>query len=162
MSIDDLPPQKRKYVKGLAAGKTKTDAALDAGYALSTAKNAKSHIETPNVREAFAALIRQRIPAEKIAQRMEEGLDAMETKFFQKDGKVEDERDVIAWSERRQYAQLAAEYGGFFTPKSEIDIDLTADVYGWTDEQLRNFVESGQRPDGTSVAALTGNSEDRA
>ena len=86
---------------------------MDAGYAPATAHNAKDKIETPDVREAFAALIRQKISADKIAQRIAEGLDAEETKFFQKDGAVVESRDVIAWSERRAYAELAAEFGDY-------------------------------------------------
>ena len=38
---------------------------------------------------------------------------ATETKFFSHEGVVQDSRDVPAWSERRQYAELATEYGGY-------------------------------------------------
>jgi hypothetical protein len=31
-------------------------------------------------------------------------------------GVVQDQRDVVAWSERRQYTQLAAQYGGYYAP----------------------------------------------
>jgi hypothetical protein len=98
---------------------TKKDAALAAGYALSTAHQAHL-IESPDVKEAFKRLIREKIPGEKIATRVAEGLDAKQTIFFQKDGIVCDSRDVIAWGERRAYAQLAAEYGGYFTPQVEM------------------------------------------
>jgi hypothetical protein len=46
-----------------------------------------------------------------------EGVGATETKFFSHEGKVQDSRDVVAWSERRQYAELAAEYGGYHVPE---------------------------------------------
>ena len=42
---------------------------------------------------------------------LKEILDAKETKFFQKDGKVEDERDVIAWGPRLGAAKTILEMG---------------------------------------------------
>ena len=41
----------------------------------------------------------------------------MDTKFFSSEGSVTDSRDVIAWSERRAYAEMAASYGGYFVPE---------------------------------------------
>lgn len=116
--LRNLTARKRIYVKGIAAGLTKKQAALDAGYSVSVAEKAKSHIETAELRDAFSRLIRLRIPAHKISARIAEGLDAMETKFFQKDGLVTDSRDVINWAERRAYAQLATEFGGYSTGAS--------------------------------------------
>jgi hypothetical protein len=40
-----------------------------------------------------------------------------ETEFFQKEGIGTDQRNVIAWSERREYLKLAAEYGRYIEPK---------------------------------------------
>jgi len=120
-----ISPRKRKYLNGLVNGKTKQQAALDAGYSPSTALSAKAHIETPEVRAAFAELIRERIPARRIAERISEGLDAMKTEFFQKDGVVVETRDVIAWSERRMYAELAAEYGKYHTPQVNVTGNIT-------------------------------------
>src|SRR5271154_6877690 len=120
-----ISPRKRKYLNGLVNGKTKQQAALDAGYSPSTALSAKAHIETPEVRAAFAELVRERIPARRIAERISEGLDAMKTEFFQKDGVVVETRDVIAWSERRMYAELAAEYGEYHTPQVNVTGNIT-------------------------------------
>jgi hypothetical protein len=113
--------KQREYIKQRIKNPTgtKKDAALAAGYALSTATNSFI-VETRDVREAFKKLIREKIPGEKIAARVAEGLDAQETIFFQKDGIVCDSRDVVAWGERRAYAQLAAQYGGYFTPQVEM------------------------------------------
>jgi phage terminase small subunit len=115
--LKNLGIKKRKYAEGVSKGKTRKQAALDAGYSASVAKNAKAKIESEAYQEAFAALIRKTIPAEKIAQRIQEGMDAMETKFFQKDGEVIESRDVIAWGERRAYAELAAEFGNLSPSK---------------------------------------------
>ena len=114
---NDLTPKQAKYLAGIVEGKTKKDAALAAGYAPSSALSVRQAVEKPNVRVAFAELIRATISQEKIAQRINEGLDAMETKFFQYEGIVTDTRDVINWAERRQYAQLAAEFGDLVVPK---------------------------------------------
>src|SRR5581483_8014424 len=49
-AMANLNTRQRTYVKGLADGKTKKDAALDAGYSESSAKCATAIIERPNVR----------------------------------------------------------------------------------------------------------------
>ena len=49
---------------------------------------------------------------EQIGQRVAEGLDAMETKFFHFEGRLTDQRHVIAWGKRRAYIELAAKYAG--------------------------------------------------
>ena len=112
----ELPPKKQCYLEGRIAGKSKRQAALAAGYSDSMASHATDKIETVDVQRAFAALIRERIPPERITKAISDGLDAMETKFFSSEGEVKDSRDVIAWTERRQYAELAAEYGGYHAP----------------------------------------------
>jgi|SRR6185312_15027665 len=119
--LKSLNVRQRKYAQGRAKGKSRKDAAEEAGYAPSVARDAKRKIENETFREAFSELIRSKIPAEKIAQRIQEGMDAMETKFFQFKGDVVDQRDVIAWSERRAYAELAAEFGNYHAPAKAID-----------------------------------------
>lgn len=109
-----LSARKRIYLESLVTGKTKRQAALDAGYAETVARTAKQHIETPDVQKAFAALIRSVIPAEKIVARLAEGLDAMETRIFSFQGMIFDSTEMIAWTERREYTKLAAEYGEYF------------------------------------------------
>ena len=141
MSLKDLPDKKQQYIKERLAGKSKTQAGVDAGYSFATARNAGHAIETPDVRREFAAAMRRRISAEKIAETIEAGLSAMETKFFQKDGKIVDTADVIAWGERRQYAALAAEYGGYFVPRKEVDVDVADDSAAG--EVIRRVLQSG-------------------
>jgi hypothetical protein len=55
--------------------------------------------------ERLAILIDPSLPL--VAQRIKQGLYAMETKLFQKDGIVTDKRNLVSWSERREYAELA-------------------------------------------------------
>lgn len=89
---------------------------LYAGYSPTTRPTS---IESPSVKAAFSKLIRKLAPAHVVAGKIAEGLNATETKFFQKDGVVTDRKDVVNWSERRQYAQLAAEYGEYVEKKDE-------------------------------------------
>lgn len=112
-----LPERKRRYVEARVEGKSKRQASVAAGYAVNTP--AKRIEAQPDVRQAFAALIRETIPPEQIAKAIAEGISAKETKFFAHEGKVQDERQVVAWSERRQYAQLATEYGGYHVPDKD-------------------------------------------
>jgi hypothetical protein len=81
------------------------------------ADHATDKIETKDVREAFVALIRSTISANEIAETLKAGMQATETKFFAEKGVVQEQRDVIAWSERRLYAELVAEYGGYHVPE---------------------------------------------
>src|SRR5215472_14053003 len=111
-----LPPKKQAYLEGRLAGKSKRQSALEAGFSQSMADHASTKIETSDVQEAFAALIRQRVPLERLAKAIAEGLDAMETKFFAEKGVVKDRRDLISWPERRQYAELAAKFAGYYAP----------------------------------------------
>lgn len=117
-----MTAQENEYVKGRIKGKSPRKAALDAKYSESMADNAKQKIERrPEIQavlSAFATKLRKKIPAAKVIQRIAEGLDAKETKFFQKDGRVISKRDVVAWGERRAYAQLAAEFGAYHVPPS--------------------------------------------
>lgn len=99
--------RRRKVLNGLIAGKSLTEAALDAGYSESTAAVACRDI-MPHIREAFQEAMHRRIPIGKLAETISAGMTAEETQFFQKDGVVTDERNVIAWSERRRYSELAS------------------------------------------------------
>ena len=146
-----LTPKQHKYIRGITKRKSKRQAALDAGYSEHVANNAGALIEnSANVRQSFQNLIRKHVSESNIAQRIAEGLDAEETKFFQKDGKVVSSRNLVNWTERREYAKLAAEYGGYFVPKQQIEssgpnggpIQVQASIAGMTDEQLREAIEA--------------------
>lgn len=92
----------------------------------------------PDALSDLVALIRLHIPAEKIVKRINEGLDATETKFFQFQGEVQEQHDVISYGERRQYAALAAELGAYHTPVKPIDPQSV------TNQQFV-FIVGGQR-----------------
>jgi phage terminase small subunit len=113
------PTQKQtRFARELAKGKSMKQAALDAGYSENTANRACVDI-LPRVTEKFQDVIRRYVSAEKIAQRIAEGLDAEETKFATFEGNITDARNTVAWSERRAYAELASKLGGFYVEKIE-------------------------------------------
>jgi len=108
-----LPEKKRRYVEARLEGKSKRQAVIAAGYAPGSATAGKKLEAQPDVRAAFAALVRQAVPAEQIAKTIAEGVAAKETKFFAEKGIVQDQRDVIAWSAgtTREAARKSAEAG---------------------------------------------------
>jgi hypothetical protein len=116
----ELQPRQRKYLEGLARGMSRREALRAAQYSENTAP---SRVENASVNAAFARIVRRAVPAHKLAQRIAEGVDATATIFFQKDGVVIETRDVIAWGERRKYAQMAAQYGQYVEPdKSDANV----------------------------------------
>ena len=128
--LDSLDPRRQAYIQGILAGKTKKQAALDAGFSLSIAVRPQ-FIENPDAKLAFQEIIRAAIPPELIAKRIREGLDAEETKLFAKDGIIQDERNLIAWSERRETAKLAATLASYFNNDAQaqqttVNVDISA------------------------------------
>ena len=66
--LENLPPRKLAYVQGRLDGKSKKQAALDAGFSETMANHAADKIETRDVREAFARLVREMVPPEQLAK----------------------------------------------------------------------------------------------
>jgi len=84
-----LTPRQRGFVVGKLEGKSDRQAALDAGYAPSTAENTKQKIMSrPDVREAFEELLDEHLAPEKLVRCIVEGLDATQVKFFSREGDV--------------------------------------------------------------------------
>lgn len=126
-----LKPRQRRYIEEVAKGKTRHQALIAAGY---SPTNRACNVETSSVKAALSRLVRQAIPAHKLAQVIADGIEATETKFFQEKGIVTDEREVIAWSERREYAKLAAEFGNYVEHEKQttpsIGIQVTVETIG--------------------------------
>lgn len=119
--------RRRKFLAGLLNDKSMRQSALDAGYSQSMADNAGKFI-FPHVAAEFRKELERQIPIGKLVTRLAEGLDATESKFAQKDGKYTDERQVINFSERRQYAELVAKLLGIYeyTEAKEPEIKIEA------------------------------------
>ncbi len=109
-----------KFVEGLTKGKSARRAALDAGYSESSADHATTEI-LPAAERAFCEVIRRAIPVERLVQRLNEGLDAVEVKVAASDGKITDQREFVDYGERRAYAELIVKLGGHFVPTSRIE-----------------------------------------
>ena len=115
---DGVPTARlEKFTSGVLEGKTMRQAALDAGYSESMARKPGQHL-VPNMRKFFRQALEHHAPIGKLTKRLAEGLDAEETKFFQHEGRVVDQRNVIAWSERRQAAETIARLAGFEPDRS--------------------------------------------
>ena len=84
--------------------------------------------------ERLAALIDPHLPV--VAKRIVQGLYAMETKLFQKDGVVTDKRNLVNFSERRQAAELAMQALQIGRPKdAEIEVGVkTQVVINWAEK----------------------------
>ena len=118
-----LTPRQAKFLQGISELKSQERAALDAGYSPSVARHAHRILEGTNVSAEFQELLCHWVDPDKIGQRIAEGLDAMETIFFRHRGAVTDSVNVIAWSERRAYAEMAAKYAGYYVDKQESVVD---------------------------------------
>jgi len=129
-----LKPRQAKLLEGISKGKSTYAAAIDAGYSPNSAQHPSELLDTVAMRAALAKMI---APPEKIAQRVNEGLDAMETKFFQFQGEVQEARDVINWTERRQYAELAAKLKGL---APGLDYNPTVNVTLSTSDRLTELL----------------------
>ena len=109
-----------RFVGGLTDGKSARRAALDAGYSESSADHATTEI-LPVVERAFGEVIRKAIPVERLVQRLDEGLDAVEIRVASFEGKITDYCSFVAYGERRAYAELIVKFGGYFVPTSRIE-----------------------------------------
>ena len=114
-SFTVLNQRKRKYLEGRTNGLTKTEAKRLAGYAESTDP---CKIENTSVKAAFSRLVRQYIPAHKLAARIAEGVDATKTIIVGSGEKAEGQ-EVADFRERREYVKLAAEYGQYVELESK-------------------------------------------
>lgn len=101
---EPLKPRQRKLLEGITEGKSIRQAATEAGYAQHTANKPSDLLETKSMRSALKGLL---APVEKIALRINEGLDAMKTEFAKFEGGISDSQDCVDFAERRQYAELA-------------------------------------------------------
>lgn len=110
-----LTDKQRKLVKGVARGDSLGKAAREAGY--SSTGNASVAMST--IREKFPQLMnRLGLTDESLVNDyLRPGMTAHETEFFQKDGIVTDEREVIAWPIRMRALDMAFNLKGSYAPK---------------------------------------------
>lgn len=104
--------KQKKLVKALTKANSVAEAGRMAGYGTreSTHRALKSVQEKmPEIMDRFG------LTDEYLVEHcLKPGLTAMETKFFQKDGLVMEEKDVIAWGTRRDFLDMAFKVKGVY------------------------------------------------
>lgn len=136
--LSALTEKQRKLIKGVAAGKSQTQAAILAGYSEKTAAaSATETLGKPNVREALQrALEKVGVSDELLAMKTREGLDATRG-MVTKDG-VEKVEDFHA---RHRYLETALKLKGALDSERDtvavqvnVDTDRLSKLYQAIDE----------------------------
>ena len=113
---EKLSIRERKFIKGLIAGKTPTQAMRDAGYKESTSMF-MSGKKVKDLQPVIRDLMEKRgLTDDLLLKKLEEELNAEETKFFQHEGIVCDERNVIAHGPRLDALDKAFKLKGSYAP----------------------------------------------
>lgn len=113
-----LTQKQRLLVRGIQEGKSVLQAALAAGYAPSTAKS--DVYQMPAVRSALVELMDQRgLGDDKLLAKLEEKLEAKETKFFAHEGQVVETRDVVAHGIQLQALDIALKLKRLYPERAE-------------------------------------------
>ena len=145
-----------KYVQGVMEGKTKYQAALDAGYSESSARSPRTNIEKGKIRAFFQEVIREAVPLEDFKEKVREGVNATVVKIASFEGAITDERVYADFGTRLNYLRDVAEWAGYHVPKAEIDVsDSTADTETQIDELLSlaaSRLDTGADPNGANPA----------
>ncbi|MEE9612553.1 MAG: terminase small subunit [Desulfatiglandales bacterium] len=128
-----------KFIKHFIECGNATEAARRAGYSERTAKQiASENLTKPDFQEAIADLLKQHgLTDDMLVMKISEGTNAMETKFFQKDGEVRDSREVTAWDTRLRYIETALKLKGYLRQK--VDIDATVRAHELIPVDVSNF-----------------------
>lgn len=89
-------------------------------------------LKQPAVQTAIAEVFEQAgITDKKLAQRVNEGLDATETKFFQHNGRVKQTREVVDYDKRHKYVQTALEVKKHIKADEDTKPITIKIDYGW-------------------------------
>ena len=119
-----LTPKQAKFAQGILNQELIVDAAIDAGLSANrktAGELGNRELRKPKVIAAIQLALQQAgITPQLIADRVREGLDAKEIKFFAEKGIVSDEREVVDFSERREMVKVATNLMG--ADKKEKDV----------------------------------------
>lgn len=87
-------------------------------------------LKSPQMREALVeALIGMGVTSDFLAEKIKDGLNADETKFFANNGTVTDARDVVAWGPRHSYLKTALKLLGVEGGKTGVRVNVKNFVY---------------------------------
>jgi phage terminase small subunit len=149
-----MTPKQRDLLKNLIKGMTLTDAARKAGYTEKSPGQSGYQamkgirLKVPDVME------KQGLSDKKLIKKyLKPALDAMETKFFQKDGKVVETQDVIAWDVRLHALDMAFNLKGSYAPK---EIEHTGNIiHEITELEKRKALGSVEKMKALEVIEVT-------
>jgi hypothetical protein len=93
---------------------TLSKAGTKAGFLKNPAQGAYAALKSASAQELFRREMAKRdgLQFSKLAEKLEQGLEATQTKFFAHEGQVVDERDVVDYGARHAYLALAAKLAG--------------------------------------------------
>lgn len=111
-----LNPRQAVFVEGIADGKSIRAAALDAGYSETHAERGVALTEQPVIKNALRKLLPS---VEKIAARINEGMDAVKTETAKFEGHITDTQEFVDFGERRNYLELALRLHGLIDDPKE-------------------------------------------
>ncbi len=128
--------------------------AKQTGHDIATNRDVRTEIERVTDREITRILDAAGVTTEKLAKRLNEGMDAKETKAFihQKTGEVVYSKRMIAHDIRLKAIRLAAELRGDFAPK-EINVSVEV-LAGRIQAARRREIERTQQPSERTVQGV--------
>jgi phage terminase small subunit len=125
MAGKKLTPQQRALVKNLTKGMSITDAAREAGYADNGYVGQMGSQALENIRLKMPAILDKHGLTDEVLVEdyLKPLLNAEETEFAKFEGRITDERNVIAWGPRKEGLDIAFRLKGSYAPKSADEID---------------------------------------
>lgn len=117
-----LTPQQKLLVKNLIKGKSITDAALAAGYS-EKCPGQVGHAALQAIKEKMPqVLAKYGLTDESLIEKyLKPLMEANETKFFAHEGRVTDQKDVIAWGPRRDGLDMAFKLRGDYKAAEKVE-----------------------------------------
>ena len=126
----------RNLLKHLSKGNTVTEAALLAGYSDKCPSQGGTQALNAIRRKMPELLDRAGLTDECLIKKyLKPGLNAMETKLAQQDGKFTDQVDLVAWGARRDYLDMTFKLKGSYAPTKvagdeSSPVKIIFDVFG--------------------------------
>lgn len=125
MASRKLTPQQRALVKNLTKGMSITEAAREAGYADNGYVGQMGSQALENIRLKMPAILdKHGLTDEVLVENyLKPLLNAEETEFAKFEGRITDERNVVAWGPRKEGLDIAFRLKGSYAPKSADELD---------------------------------------
>jgi len=122
----DLKKRAKKFTQALLCGESEKQALITAGYTKATATVGDcALLNNPSHLKPFISILTEEGVTDKfLAEKTRLLLNAKKIEYFQKDGKVTDEREVEALETQRKTLELATKLKGHLKERSEGDINI--------------------------------------